>query len=66
MRIAKTVEAINTMEHPLVRTIMNRESALTRELAESVMSQTQFSYHGRRPKPARDAKGHARKTNLDL
>lgn len=66
MHIAKTVEGIATLENPLANTIMNRESSLTSKLAEQIMSLTQLSYHGRKPKPARDKKGHIRKTNLDL
>ena len=66
MHIAKTIEGIATMEHPLVHMIMNRESDVTRKLAQQVMSQTQLSYHGRKPKAAHDKNGQVRKTNLDL
>jgi hypothetical protein len=66
MHIAKTVLGVASMQNPLVPLIMNRNIPLTREFALMVMRQTQFSYHGRKPKSAHDNKGLVRKTNLDL
>jgi len=66
MPIAKTVGAIATLENPLAASLMNRSLPLTHAFARQVMSQTQFSYHGRRPKPARNRAGEVRRTNLDL
>ncbi len=66
MQIAKTVQAIAALEHPLVSHISNRTVPLTVELCKQVMNQTQLSYHGRRPKPAYSKKGAVRKTDLDL
>lgn len=66
MQTAKTILAIASRQNPLVATMMNRSIPLTMEFVQAVMSQTQLSYHGRKPKSAYNKKGLVRKTNLDL
>ncbi len=66
MQVAKTIHAVAEAKHPLVHAIINREFQLNREFVAAVMGQSQFSWHGRRPKPAVDSEGRFRKTNLDL
>lgn len=65
MHTAHSIAAVASLRHPLAASIMNRESALTRKFIDQVMVQSQFSWHGRRPKPSVFA-GSTRKTNLDL
>ncbi|MFT5849626.1 MAG: hypothetical protein ACI9H6_000439 [Patiriisocius sp.] len=66
MRIAKTVQAIGALENLLAAQIMNRDLPLTKAFCQQVMSQTQLSYHGRKPMAAVGPNGKIRKTNLDL
>lgn len=66
MRIAKTVQAIDTATNPIMKRIMDRSQPLTKEFAEQVIGLTQFMWHGRRPKPSVAADGQIRSTNLDL
>lgn len=66
MHIAKTIQAIATLENPLASIIMNRDIPLTESFCMNVMLQTQMSYHGRNPKPSVLKNGTIRKTNLDL
>lgn len=65
MQTANTLAAVASKTHPLVAQIMDRNFELSREFIRLVMRQSQFSWHGRKPKPAL-IKGSVRKTNLDL
>ena len=65
MHTANTLAAVAAKTHPLVAQIMDRNFVLSREFIRIVMRQSQFSWHGRKPKPAL-VKGSVRKTNLDL
>ena len=66
IKIAKTIQAIDTGTNPLVKKIMDRSQQLDRAFALQTIGQTQFTWHGRRPKPSATANGCTRKTNLDL
>ncbi len=66
MQIAQTVQAIDTGTNPLFKLIMDRSLQINKILARRTISQTQFTWHGRRPKPSATANGLIRKTNLDL
>ena len=65
MHTAKTINAVATAEHPLVQHVLDRRFPLDSSLVGAILSLTQFTWHGRRPKPSVTSAG-ARKTNLDL
>lgn len=65
MYTAKTLAAVANQTNPLAASILNREFSLTREFVRFVIRQTQFSWHGRKPKPSLVG-GTTRKTDLDL
>lgn len=52
MRIAKTVESIALGANPIANRILNRAVPLDEAFVQQVLSLTQFTWHGRRPKTA--------------
>lgn len=66
INFAKTVREVTNLTNPYAEAIMDRSRPLNKKLVGAIIAQGIMSYEGRNPKPALDADGTFRTTDLDL
>ena len=65
-KVAKTVMMIASLRNRLAEAVASRDTPMTQELVDRIVSKTQFGYQGRKPMLPFTKKGEPRLSDMDF